>query len=167
MPAKKGSIDGYNIKQKVLDGARYIGKNFWKVLPVGSAINYQDKLKLARRSAYFDTSKEFINKTFHGLYALAGIYTLVIYGSLGVVTGVWTPKQMKAYNEKARIKQQIETEHKSEVNHEYNQLFENAKTSEDTLAIYKRYNLPFKFVEPTLKQKEEAIKQNKLERSLK
>ncbi|MEK6833759.1 MAG: hypothetical protein AABY32_06980, partial [Nanoarchaeota archaeon] len=79
-----------------------------------------------------------------------------------------TPKQIKEYNRIEKIKTQIKSEHKSEVDYKYNRIFQdaNAKTPEDSFKIYTDYNLPFKFLEPTLEQKEKAIKQNQLERSV-
>jgi hypothetical protein len=161
MPAKKGSIDK-NLVEKTLDGARYIGKNFWKILPVGSAINYQEK----RDKGLIDKNNP--NGILHGMYALAGVGFLFSYILFETTTGAWTPKQIKAYNEKVRIEQQIETEHKKEVEYKYDKIFEDTKTRNfwDSLEIYKKYNLPFKFVEPTLEQKEKVIKQSNLEKGL-
>jgi hypothetical protein len=168
MPAKKGSLDK-SFGRRALDVSKYIGNNLWKVLPVGSAINYQNRLKSTGKNIYYDTPKDVVNKAFHGLYAIAGIFTLAIYGSLGAITGAWTPKQMKAYNEKVKIEAQMESEHKKEVEYRYDKIFENsnAKTIEDSVEIYKKYGLPIKLLNPTLEQKEKAIKQNELERSVK
>lgn len=159
MPAKKGSIDGYNLKQKFLDRTRYIGNNFWKVLPIGSAINYTNKNKEKIGTFIYE-----LESWVHVAYGLAGILTLAIYGSLGAVTGAWTPKQMKAYDEKIRIEQQIETEHKKEINYKFNRIFGKAITFQDSVDIYQKYNLPITLQNITFEQKEKAIKQNQLER---
>lgn len=82
----------------------------------------------------------------------------------GIKTGAWTPSQIKQYNEKQRIIQQIKTEHENETNFEYGRLFEGNK---DSIEVYKKYGFPIKLLEPTLEQKEKAIKQSELERSLK
>ena len=78
-------------------------------------------------------------------------------------TGAWTLKQMKQYNEKSRIEQQIKTEHKNEVNYFYNRIFEGAENIKDSVDIYQKYGLPIKLLNPTLEEKERAIKQNRLE----
>jgi hypothetical protein len=127
-------------------------------LPVGSAINYQNKLNI-----------KLIPGIFHAVYAIAGVSSLIVYTFLGATTGIWTPKQKEMYKEQMKIKAQIETEHKKEIEYRFDRIFNENKATTfwDSLEIYNHYNLPFKFVEPTFKQKEEAVKQNELERSLK
>lgn len=159
MPAKKGSLDK-SIGRKALDGAKYVGKNFWKVLPVGSLINYTVRLnkKLTKETP--------LGSAFHTLYGAGAIATLALYAFLGVETGAWTPAQIKQYNEKERIKAQMEAEHKSEVDYFYNRMFENAKSKEDSVGIYQKYGLPIKLLNPSFEQKEKAIKQNELEKGV-
>ncbi len=38
------TTDERTLGRKALDGAKYVGKNFWKVLPVGSLINFASDL---------------------------------------------------------------------------------------------------------------------------
>ncbi len=57
MPAKKGSLDKRNLGRKVLDGAEYVGKNFWKALPIGASIAVRRKEK-RERNKLFNEYKE-------------------------------------------------------------------------------------------------------------
>jgi len=157
MLAKKGSIDGYNFKQKASDVARYVGNNFWKVLPLGSSINY---IKNGKK-------KNATKDLFHDAYATVGILGLVIWLTGGVFLGTWTPKQIKQYNEKLRIELELKTQDIGDINYRYNRLFENAINFNDSLKIYEKYSLPIKLLEPSIEQKKRAIEeQNKLEKSL-
>jgi hypothetical protein len=102
----------------------------------------------------------------NGLLIMGGLL-FSLYVTTGISTGAWTPKQIKAYNERVRIEQELKDQHLKEVNYFYNRLFEKAITFQDSVEIYKKYNLPINIKNPTLNQKEKAIKQNELERSLK
>jgi hypothetical protein len=97
---------------------------------------------------------------------LAGALLAVGYIGGGILTGVWTPKQMKAYSEKVRIEQQIEAEHKGDIDYKFNILFKNAKNFQDSVDVYNKYGLPIKLLTPTHEEKEEAVKQSELERSV-
>ena len=145
--------------KRALDRAKYVGKNFWKVLPVGSAINYADRIQESTK----DTP---IKYAFHSLYGAIGVVILGAYTLLGLRTDSWTPAQIKQYNEKRKIINQMEVEHKREVDYFYNRMFEDAKTFQDSVDVYKHYNLPIILPKITFKQKEEAIKQNQLEKSV-
>jgi hypothetical protein len=55
----------------------------------------------------------------------------------------------------------------NQVNSSYDSLFKDAKTFGDSLAVYQHYGLPVRLPEPTLDEKETAVKINELEKSLK
>jgi hypothetical protein len=157
MPAKKGSIDK-SLGRKVLDGAKYVGKNFWKVLPIGSSLNHikKDKEKIG-------TIDYEVKAMFHNIYALAGVCIVGSYITFSAITGAWTPKQIKQYNEKIKEKEFIEAVENREVDFWYGRIFEeeNAKTFQDSVDIYQKYGLPIKLLEPTIQQKENANKKNR------
>ena len=148
--------------RKVLDGAKYVGKNFWKVLPVGSIVNYDNKDKKGLIKPSFG------KYCFHLLYGIAIAVGLTNYTIEGINSGAWTPKQIKACNEVRRIKKEIEKTELDETNYYYERIFKDAdaKTFQDSLEIYQKYGLPIILLNPTLEQKEKAIKQNELERSV-
>ena len=80
-----------------------------------------------------------------------GIATLLIlYAVGGLTTGAWTPKQIKAYNQSGWINRELKY----------------AKTYEDSINIYKKFNFPMIFQEPPIKEKK-VMKQNELEKRLK
>lgn len=142
--------------KKISDNINYIGKNFWKVLPVGSLINYSAKVK-----------KELIKTNvlksgFHMLYVAVPSAILTFLGLAGLAELSVNNNPIK-YNEKQRIIQQMNAEHESEVNFEYSRLFEGNK---DSIEVYQKYDFPIKLLEPTLELKEKAIKQSWLENSV-
>jgi len=157
MLAKKGSIDGYNIRQKTSDIVGYVKNNFWKVLPLGSSINY---IKNGKK-------KNATKDLFHDAYATVGILGLVIWLTGGVFLGAWTPKQIKQYNEKVRIELELKIQDIDETNYRNNRLLENAKNFEDSLEIYKKYHYPIILLEPSIEQKKRAIEQNEREMTVK
>lgn len=122
----------------------------------------EDEGKLIR-STPPKVGKHYVRNAF---YIIAGS-VLSLYATAVLFTKGWTPKQMREYGEKERIKIQIESEHKSEADYNYGRIFENAKTFQDSVDIYKKYGLPIKLLTPSAEQKEKAIKQNELERSIK
>jgi hypothetical protein len=160
MPAKKGSIKR-SLGKKALDGLNYVGKNFWKILPVGSGVNYHNKLKNGLIKE--DRDKE----TLHSLYGLFGIFALSIYLSGGLFTGTWTPKQIKEYSEKSEIEKADRIQYEKSIDSSYNNLFRNSVSFEDSLEIYKKSRLPIKLISPTIEEKERAVRFNELEELLK
>jgi hypothetical protein len=159
MPAKKGSIDK-SIGRKVLDGAKYIGKNFWKVLPIGSSLNHINKDKEKIGTIGYEAKA-----MFHNVYALTGIIILGVYIPFGATTGAWTPKQIHIYNLEKKVDRVLDEMNTDYINHHFNQMFEkeNPKTFQDSVDIYQKYGLPIKLLKPTIKQKEEAINKMELE----
>jgi hypothetical protein len=101
-----------------------------------------------------------------GLLIFGGV-VLSLYLVGGIFTRAWTPKQMKEYNEMKRIETGMKAEHTSKINYEYKRIFDNAKTFQDSVDIYQKLGLPIILSKPSFKQKEEAIKQNELEKSVK
>lgn len=146
MPAFKGSIEK-NFGRKFLDGMKYVGKNSWKVLPVAGFINgvYNN----------FNSNNKIIKLlkfSFHSLNMLAfGIYFTCSVNSNSFNPTKWN-KNDKHYNQ---------------INSSYDSLFKDAKTFSDSLAVYQHYGLPVILPEPTLEEKETAVKINELEKSLK
>lgn len=78
-----------------------------------------------------------------------GITALSLYMAGGLSTSAWTPKQIKAYNKSGWMDRELKY----------------AKTYEDSLNIYKTFNFPIILQASPIK--EEVIKQNDLEKSVK
>lgn len=81
---------------KALDAVKYIGKNFWKVLPMGSAVNFFNNKKTSE-TKNFDTKG-----ILHSAYATLAPIVLTIYLSIGFTHEVWTPKEHRELNRKLR-----------------------------------------------------------------
>ena len=62
-----------NIGNEILDAAKYVGKNFWKVLPVGSLINYGQKVRAGKSEGNRNAV------ALHFVYALIGTGALITY----------------------------------------------------------------------------------------
>jgi hypothetical protein len=99
--------------------------------------------------------------------ALFGGVLFSLYTIGGIFTKAWTPKQMREYNERSKIEADMKEEHIGNVNYEYERIFDNAKTFQDSVEIYQKFGLPIILSKPSFKQKEEAVKQNELEKSVK
>lgn len=132
---------------------------------MGGGIDSADEGNLKRKA--LDRAKYIVNNSWKVL-ALGAIVPFSIWVSLVAATGAWTPKQMKQYSEQERIKAEVEAEYKSYTEYRFNRIFKDAdaKTFNDSVNIYQKYGLPIKLLEPSLGQKENAIKQNELERSI-
>jgi hypothetical protein len=142
--------------KKLIDAVKYVGKNFWKVLPVGSSINYVKKQK--EEGELIEDNYTF-KGIFHDLYALGGVFALS--GYLGVVsmTNSCSPKkQIKELNRIENEKRKQEY-HERFINSEYERMFEreNPKTFQDSVDVYQKYGLPIKLLEPTIKEKENLV----------
>ena len=153
MPCKKGSIDK-NFGRKFLDGAKYVGKNSWKVLPVAGLIDFAKN--------YPDKGSEFIRDV-KSTYHFLNVAVLTGYVITGISFGTWTPQQYREYSNKQKTKNQ----NIQQINVSYDSLFKDTKTFSDSLAVYQKYALPIKFGEPTFDEKETAIKMNNLEKGIK
>jgi hypothetical protein len=154
---------------KIIDSVKYLGKNFWKVLPVGSSINYEQKNRDKNKSKtteYNLGDNYTLRGVFHDIYALAGVFAVSGYLGFAGLTKEWSPKkQFEAYSKieaekKKNEKIKIMTECK------YKNIFkkENSKTFSDSIDIYQKYGLPIRLLEPSFEQKQEAV--NKLEKEV-
>lgn len=100
--------------------------------------------------------------------ALATAVPLVVYIGTGVVTSDWSITNFKTYlgiiNEGLKRKA-----YEQKVDSTYNALFNEAKSLDDSLKIYEKYGLPIKLElkKPSFEDKERAVKENELEKSLK
>jgi len=83
---------------------------------------------------------------------------LLMMGAIGSLGLILTTRR-----DKRVIEQEVEKAHLYEVNYEYGKIFKNAYNFQDSVDIYQKYGLPIKLLEPSLEQKEKAIKQNRLE----
>lgn len=145
--------------KKLTDSIKYIGKNFWKVLPVGSSLNYRRKNKDKLEGREYDAKE-----IFHDLYALAGVFALSGYlGNVGL-TKEWELKKQLEEIERIEVEKMKEENRKMLIEKKYNEIFEgeNPQTLKDSLEIYIKYGLPIKLLSPTFEQREEAV--NKLEK---
>lgn len=90
---------------KVWSEIKYVGKNFWKVLPVGSEINHENNVEKLREEGKYEpfNLKNMANDAFHIFYGLAGGLLLTTYIGLGAIEGAWTPKEIKEYNKRVQI----------------------------------------------------------------
>jgi hypothetical protein len=173
MPARKGSIEK-NFGRKVLDGAKYIGKNSWKVLPVGSEINFKRNgtERMRRESSEIKyVLKELTKSVLHRAYSIVGLGGLAIYITASVGTNSLNPiNQFEKYSKEIK-NLQVEYnkihQHNQQVNSSYDSLFKDAKNFADSFAIYNHYCLPIKLGQPTLDEKETAVKMNRLEKEMK
>ena len=112
-------------------------------------------------------TKEFFIPILKTASVAVGGSALVLYTVGGVVHNVWTPKQIKEYNEKFRLEQKVYFEHQHTVDSTYTNLFQDAKSTQDSIDIYQKWGLPIQLLSPTIQQKEEAIqKWSELEKSL-
>jgi hypothetical protein len=155
---------------KIINSIKYLGKNFWKVLPIGSSLNYEikNRAKDKSKTTEYNLGDNYtLKEIFHDFYALAGVFAVSGYLGFVGLTKEWSPKkQFEEYN-------RMESERKKNENRrvivekKYNGMFEseNPKTFQDSVEIYLKYGLPIKLLEPSFQQKQEAI--NRLERSLK
>lgn len=147
-----------NFGRKVLDGAKYIGKNSWKALPVVGLIDFAINLE-KKGPGYLRAFKY----NCHGFTIIAsGVYLF-----LGFSQNLWTKKDYENRFEDLKVKQQYESKHYQQINSSYNSLFKDAKNFDDSLTIYNHYYLPIKLEEPTFDEKETAVKINKLEKEIK
>jgi hypothetical protein len=147
MAGTTGSTYERNLGRKVLDTAKYVGKNFWKVLPVGSLINFGYN-ELKKRKSYENPLKKIIG---HTVYAFVGISVIEAPLILGIDTGAWTPKQYKEF----LLEKKAQEQHQDKVNSNYNKLFENAASFEDSLRIANDYNIPYELtLKPSFEDKE-------------
>jgi len=110
------TIDERSLGKQVFDGAKYVGKNFWKALPMGSAINYEiQREKEIMNEAYKEDSiqyelfriKDIVQRTLHGFYAIAGTLLLGVYLFGAIPKGELIPKQIKEYNKKMKKTEQV------------------------------------------------------------
>lgn len=142
---------------KITDGLKYIGKNFWKVLPMGSGINFtNNKFKNKHKIGTFAYEAE---SFFHNIYAVAGIATVMGYGFSIAASSEWKPKEIKRYFNEIHEEANQEKENIRLINEEYDKMIEkeNPKTFQDSLDIYLKYGLPIKLVEPTPEQRKSAL----------
>ncbi len=146
---------------KLTDSIKYIGKNFWKVLPVGSSLNYRRKNKDKLEGREYD-AKDIL----HDFYALAGVFALSGYLGTLSLTKEWEPKKQLEEIERIKVENQKEEDRKMLIEKKYNGIFEseNPQTFQDSLNIYLKYGLPIKLLSPSFEQREEAV--NKLEKSV-
>lgn len=93
-----------------------------------------------------DVKENYLNYTLKFI----GITALAMYIAGGFFSDAWTPKQIKEYNRGGWINRKLEY----------------AKTYEDSLKVYKKFNIPIIFQAPLIKE-EADIKQNDLEKSAK
>jgi len=153
MPVRKGTLER-SLGRKALDGAKYVGKNFWKVLPVGSLINLALNSTIAAKGLnYAQYSKKYsglrmLAKTLGNCaYAVIPLIPLLNYTQDVKTTGFWNLKQQKEFHK-----------HQKEINNSYNKLFKDAANFEDSLKIYQELDLPTKLEEPSFKDKERIVK---------
>jgi len=145
---------------KALDAVKYIGKNFWKVLPVGSKLNHINKDK-ENVGKFIYEAKSF----FHDIYALAGICAVGGYMTFGAMTGAWTPKQINKYVNEYQIEKTLDkifTRTDPEYSKDkFNKIAEkkHPKTLQDSLDICEKYELSLKILNLTQTQKEEIMNQ--------
>jgi len=151
MPAFKGSIDK-SLGRKFLDGAKYLGKNSWKVLPVAGAVDFTNK----RLNGMIKPS--IINH-------LKSVYHLTTF-SLAVIYCVASIEN-KSLNPQKWLENKNKIQYQNQINSSYKALFKDAKTFSDSLVIYQHYGLSLKLKEPNFEEKETAVKINELEKSLK
>lgn len=152
-----------NLGNKVIDKAKYIGKNFWKVLPIASSINYD----LKRKNQGNRGEDEYTLKgILHDLYALAGVSAIAGYFALVSSTDAWSPGRQ--FQELGRIEAEKKKQENKErmVECKYKNIFrkENPQNFQDSLDIYLKYGLPIKLLNPSFQEKEEAV--NKLEKAM-
>ena len=108
MAGGTGTLDERNLGEKFLYVAKYVGKNFWKVLPVGSAINYEiNKAKKEKEeNSYCNPIINFKNmaeETFHVLYGVTGGLLITAYVANHIVKEASTPKGIKEKTEQVNI----------------------------------------------------------------
>ena len=149
-----GSIDKKTLGQNVLDGSKYIGKNFWKVLPVGSKLNHINKDKHKVGTFMYE-----VKSFFHDIYALAGIVTLGGYLTFGAMTGAWTPRQINEYELKKRVDEAFIEISPKYAKDKFDKIAgkKHPKNLQDSLNICDKYELPVKILNLTDTQKTEII----------
>lgn len=142
MPVRKGTLDR-SLGRKALDGAKYVGKNFWKVLPIGHEINFlSGKSKIKSGLA-------------HLLFTILWICPLGVYVLNGTDDGKWTPKQYK----EARLEKQEQEQYRNDINNSYKKLFKDAKDVGDTLEIVNKHNILYELtLKPSFEDKERIVK---------
>lgn len=102
---KKGS------DSNIVKGIRYAVNNFWKVLPIGSLINYrmnhQKEEEDNRNNPDYNpiSLKGMAKDAFHILYAISGGLLIGAYVSNGIVEGDWNIKHMNKYFDKTKSEQ--------------------------------------------------------------
>lgn len=100
--------------------------------------------------------------------AITGILGLV-YLQNGCETNAWTYRQIVNHNNKDRIEQQKKLERQKTVKTDYKELFKDAKTLEDSINIYNKFdalrdNIRLKQV--SIEDMEKSVEQSKLESKL-
>jgi hypothetical protein len=146
---------------KTLDALKYVGKNFWKVLPIGSLINQAkknspyDNFLEHKEPEKFSQERKKRSRTInrHAGYAALGSTLIGAYLFVGLNDGGWTPKQWK--EESQQQKEAIQ--YYKDVRNDYNSLFGDAVNFEDSLEIYKENGLPIKLEEPNFWEKAKAV----------
>jgi hypothetical protein len=137
-------------------------------MPSGTDMDFDDisPVKVPYDSSVYRSPKIKENYAHNAALLFGGIvFSLYLIG--GIFTKSWTPKQMREYNEKSRIEAEMKKEYTDKVNYEYNRIYENAKTFQDSVEVYQKFGLPIILSKPSFKQKEEAVRQNELEKSVK
>lgn len=114
-------------------------RKIWNYLPITGFFN-----------SYNNEEKGIITgvKTlFHAVYSSAFIMPFVIYGALSSQTGSF------------KIKEQREIfQEQKEIQNNYNDLFGNAKTFEDSLKIYRENGLSLKLEDSSFEEKEKLFR---------
>lgn len=142
---------------KIADGLKYVGKNFWKVLPIGSGINFSNNR--IKNIDKIDTFGYEFKSFLHSIYAFAGIAAVGGYLSAAIGTSEWKPKEINKYFNELNQEANIEREKIRLINEEYYKMIEkeNPETFQDSLDIYLKYGFPIKLVEPTPEQRKSAL----------
>ncbi len=107
-------------------------------------------------------------KALYRIGATIGAVVLLTYVSGGVFFGAWNGKELKDFYKKGV---NSHMEHVRNVNSGFNELFKDAKTFQDSVEIFQKYDLPIILPEPTFQDKERVVgkieKENQLEKEAK
>jgi len=121
MPARKGSIEGI-IKRRLQD-VNYIGRNFWKYLPIGNEVEIVNETKRE-----YISGKEYENKLIkRRMYTLTWVLSTLLYLQSGIDNNAWTIMEI-IDNAKTKEKEKLEKR-------EYKRLFNNIKNFDNNINI--------------------------------
>jgi len=111
MPVRKGSIDGkYN---KILSEISYIGRNFWRFLPIGNEITIYNGINEDEQLLTSSDIKNIKETTSNrGIYSLIWVFGTLIWFQNGINNGTWTPNQIIEYSKKEKENLILKTEKK-------------------------------------------------------